>query len=352
MPTQPAWRRARRFLDAAPVCDGLLPWVRELLPPGARLVNQLARFRAAGIDHVSLTAAIGRDDARMAMTRLGWLRREIAECGEAVVIAHDAPAIEAARQAGRLSVSFHFQTATPFADDLDLVDAFLAAGVRRALLAYNTANLFADGSHEPRNAGLSQAGRALIRRMDEAGMTVDLSHCGERSALDALEAGLSRPPIFSHSNARALFDHERSLRDPVIRAIGAVGGYVGVSGVGFFLGDAATDLPRAVAAHAAHMAELAGVEAVGLGLDYMYLTGSDYAFLEAERARWPKGYPDPPWRFLEPEEMGDLVGALEEAGFDEMGLAGILGRNYLARAVAPASQSPSRRPVSAADSRS
>ena len=47
----------------------------------------------------------------------------------------------------------HFQSATPFASDLDLVDSFRQLGITRAILAYNEANIFADGCHEPRNAG-------------------------------------------------------------------------------------------------------------------------------------------------------------------------------------------------------
>ncbi len=327
----PAWRAERPWLDGVPVCDGLLPWARGFLPPGARLAAQLRRFRDAGFDHVSLTAAAGADTATDAIARIGLLRREINSC-DWIDIAHDPETVRAAAHEGRFTVGFHFQSATPYAGDLDLVEGFAAAGIRRAILAYNEANVFADGCHEDRDAGLTAAGRRLIARMDAARVIVDLSHCGARTSFEAMDAPLRRPPVFSHSNARAIFDHERNITDAQIRAIGARGGYVGINGVGFFLGVQSPDIPRAMARHAAHVASLIGADRVGLGLDFMFLEGSDYGFFHAARGRWPRGYPDPPWDFLQPEQMGDLVHALEAAGFTRDELPGVLGLNYLRHA--------------------
>ena len=263
------------------------------------------------------------------MTRLGFLRRELAPHTDWLRMADDAPAIRAAKREGFMSVSFHFQSATPFTSSLDLVEAFKSAGVRRAILAYNEGNAFADGCHESRDAGLTQYGRRLIARMDEAGVIVDLSHCGARTSFDAMEAPLRRPPIFSHSNARALFDHERNITDEQIKACAARGGYIGVNGVGMFLGVSGPQIPEAIAEHAAHIAALAGADRVGLGLDFMFLEGSDYDFFHAAQGRWPRGYPDPPWDFFQPEQFGDLVRALETKGFTRGELAGVLGENYL-----------------------
>src|SRR3546814_17843458 len=88
----------------------------------------LRRYRQACIDHVSLTAAAGRDDTATALSRLGWFRRILQPHGDWVSIADGRHGIEAARAGGQMSVSFHFQTATPLLDDLEYVDAFRAAG--------------------------------------------------------------------------------------------------------------------------------------------------------------------------------------------------------------------------------
>ena len=323
------WRAERPWLADTIVCDGLLPWANDFLPPGASLAEQLRRFAANGVDHVSLTAAAGNEGTAAALARLGLLRRELRAHGDFVSIAADNEGIKNAKANGKLSVSFHFQSATAFANDLDLVDAFYGAGVRRAILAYNEANAFADGCHEARNAGLSASGRKLVERMDRVGMLVDISHCGERTSFDAMEAPLSRAPIFSHSNARALYAHERNITDEQIRACARRGGYIGINGVGFFLGAVGADIPVAMAEHAAHIAGIAGAERIGLGLDFMFLEQSDYGFFHRAKGRWPRGYPEPPWSFLQPEQFGDLVLSLEKKGFDRNELKGVLGGNYL-----------------------
>jgi membrane dipeptidase len=323
------WRAERPWLADAVVCDGLLPWADHFLPPGSDLGVQLGRFRASGVDHISLTVAASNEDTQAAMMRLGLLRRTLASRAERVALVDDAQAIRAAHTAGLMSVSFHFQTATPLAGGLDLVEAFKGAGIGRSILAYNEGNVFADGCHEPRNGGLTAFGRRLIARMDEVGMRIDLSHCGEHTSFDAMEAPLARAPIFSHSNARALYDHERNITDAQIKSCAARGGYIGVNGVGMFLGVDGPHIPAAIAEHVAHIAALAGADRVGLGLDFMFLEGSDYGFFHGAPGRWPRGYPAPPWDFFQPEQFGDLMTALEAKGFSRTELIGVLGENYL-----------------------
>ncbi|PYE12372.1 membrane dipeptidase (peptidase family M19) [Paraburkholderia silvatlantica] len=191
---KPDWRAERPWLDDTPVCDGLLPWTDVFLPANAELPTQLKRFRDAGIDHISITATAGRDSMALAQERLCYLRSVINACQDWLVVASGQDAIETAHAARKMSVSFHFQTATPFSDSLNLVDAFLAAGIDRAILAYNEANPFANGCHEVRNARLSALGRRLVERMDATGMRIDLRHCGTRTSLDVLDTALLRPP--------------------------------------------------------------------------------------------------------------------------------------------------------------
>ncbi len=137
----PAWRSRRPWLAAAVFCDGLLPWTTEFLPSGAKLREQLDRFHRNGCDHISRSVAAGRDGPERTMARYGFLLRELASMGSCVQIASEATAIRKAKQEGRLSVSFHFQSATPFAPDLDLVESFHRLGITRAILAYNEGNI-------------------------------------------------------------------------------------------------------------------------------------------------------------------------------------------------------------------
>ncbi|MEP4193509.1 MAG: membrane dipeptidase, partial [Sneathiella sp.] len=222
------------WLQGAPIIDGLLPWSQTYLPEGADLLKHLARLRNNGFSHISFTLAGGQETAADALIQLGSIAAALRLSG--AKIAHDTNIIRDAHKTGQLSASFHFQTSTPFLTSLDMVDAFYAAGVQRAILAYNDANPFADGCHETRNAGLSDRGRALVTRMDDVGMRIDLTHCGLKTSFDVLQMGLKSPPLFSHSNARALFEHERNLTDEQLQTAAQVGSYIGLNGVGMFLG--------------------------------------------------------------------------------------------------------------------
>jgi len=101
----PSWRAERPWLAEAMLCDGLMPWTAEFLPPGADLGEQLGRFHQNGCDHISLTVAAGRDGAERAIARYGFLMREIGKIGAAVQIACDAAAICAACRAMLAGIS-------------------------------------------------------------------------------------------------------------------------------------------------------------------------------------------------------------------------------------------------------
>ena len=81
-------------------------------------------------------------------------------------------------------------------------------GIRQIQLSYNELNALGAGSTERVDSGLSDFGVDVVHRMNDLGMLVDLSHCGVRTTLDAIEVS-KRPVIFSHTNCRALNDNMR-----------------------------------------------------------------------------------------------------------------------------------------------
>ncbi len=105
----------------------------------------------------------------------------------------------------------------------------------------------------------------MVEAVNAAGMLMDCSHTGRRCSLDIMAVS-SQPVIFSHSNPLALVEHRRNVTDEQIRACAATGGVVCVSSVSAFLG-VAEPSARDVARHASIMADLVGVEHVGIGLD-------------------------------------------------------------------------------------
>jgi membrane dipeptidase len=211
----------------------------------------------------------------------------------------------------------HLEGAEPIGPGLDELDVLHAAGLRSLGLTWSRPNAFATGvpfdfpGSPDQGPGLSDRGRALVRACGELGILVDVSHLNARGFWDV--ASLTDGPLVaSHSNAHALCPSPRNLTDDQLRAIGERRGLVGINfHVGFLRPDGADDpdVPLCVVAeHAAHVAELAGAECVGLGSDF------DGATM--------------------PAALGDVTGlpavldALRDAGFADAELEGIAWRNW------------------------
>jgi len=176
-----------------------------------------------------------------------------------------------------LAAVLHVEGAEPIDPGLDALHVLHAAGLRSLGLTWSRPNAFATGvpfefpGSPDQGPGLTAAGRALVRACGELGVLVDLSHLNAAGFWDV--AGLSDAPLVaSHSGAHALCPSPRNLTDDQLRAIGASGGLVGINfHVGFLRADGADDPATplaAVADHAAHVAAVAGVDAVALGSDF------------------------------------------------------------------------------------
>jgi membrane dipeptidase len=307
------------------VVDAMMPW--NWGGEGGRAAALDRRHAVGGF--VSLTMSGDPSGPAEALATIARTRARLAADPARFALATSAVAIREAHAAGRLAVGLNFQGASPVGADLDLVDAFAALGVRQIGLAYNARNRLADGCHEPDDARLSDFGIAAVRRMQQAGVIVDLSHVGRRSGLHATEIA-TRPVVFSHSNAAWLAPHPRNIDRDQMRAIAATGGIIGLNGMGLLLADPACRT-ETLARHATAIAETVGPVHVGLGLDWVYDLPFMQSQVDALAATFPRGhgYADVPLSFAAPEQAFDLTDALRAAGWGEPDIAGLLGGNWL-----------------------
>lgn len=147
------------------------------------------------------------------------------------------------------------------------VRLFHRLGVRAMTLTWNYSNELASPAMRKANKGLTAKGREIVREMNRVGIALDVSHLSDAGIDEALE--ISQRPIFaSHSNARAVFEHKRSLKDEHIKAIAAQNGVIGVNYYPGQLVKAGDAYVRDIARHIAHIAGLAGPERVCLGSDF------------------------------------------------------------------------------------
>jgi membrane dipeptidase len=222
--------------------------------------------------------------------------------------------------AGRLSAMIGIENAYSLGHDLARIDAAYARGARYLGLVHVGNNDLCTSSQpdvehgEPATAavGISEFGRAAVRRANQLGMMVDVSHASDACVRDVL-AMSSAPIIASHSSARALVEHPRNLPDDLLRAIAAGNGVIQAVAYKEFLkldpgrkaaeealqeavaaqaGDARYDsekhdyLPAMIAGmeriqrqnplaslddymdHIAHMVQVAGIDHVGIASDF------------------------------------------------------------------------------------
>ncbi|MGH2384382.1 MAG: dipeptidase [Candidatus Limnocylindria bacterium] len=247
--------------------------------------------------------------------------------------------IEDAHRSGAHAMVIAWENSTPLGHELGNIDLFYNLGLRCVQLTYNLRNLAGDGSTERGGGGLSHFGAALVERLNERRMIVDLSHASMPLARDVLQASRI-PPCISHGAAREIFDHDRGTTDDVIKAVGDRGGYVGVCVVSGFLQGRDQGTLDDFADHVEHVARLAGIDAVGIGTDV-----GDIYTIPAETATFETHYPPGfPWHgftaahrtyvtkmdgYGSVEDWPNLTGHLARRGFNEDELRKILGLNFL-----------------------
>ncbi|MCW2964667.1 MAG: rane dipeptidase [Actinomycetia bacterium] len=219
---------------------------------------------------------------------------------------------------GQVTAIVHMEGAEPLAPDLSDLERWYERGLRSVGLVWSRPNAFAEGvpfrfpSSPDTGAGLTDAGRELVRACNRLGILVDLSHLNEAGFWD-LQGISDAPLVATHSNAHALCAASRNLTDRQLDAIRDSAGVVGVNfAVGFLRQDghngAATPITEIVR-HIDYLVERMGIDHVAFGSDF------DGATI--------------------PEELGGvaglpkLVSALRDAGYDDAAIAKLTHENWL-----------------------
>lgn len=174
--------------------------------------------------------------------------------------------LDGIKASGKVGVLLGIQNSEHFRT-VDDVDFFYGLGQRVSQLTYNARTLIGNGSTERRDEGLSDFGVAVVERMNKVGMAVDVSHCGDRTTLDAFELS-KKPVLITHSNCRALNPkHPRCKTDEAIKAMAAKGGVMGITEVRMFVSPNEPTTVENMLDHFDYVAKLVGVEHAGVGSD-------------------------------------------------------------------------------------
>lgn len=185
------------------------------------------------LDAVHVTLAIW-ETSRETLRAVGEWTRHFYNNADLIMEARTAADILEAKRQGKTAVILGLQNTTAFEDDLDLVWGFHSAGIRIAQLTYNIQNSVGSGCWESEDSGIStHYGKHLLKEMNQVGMLIDISHCGERTCMDAIE--ISEVPIaLTHGNPREFvgLDVELPMRNrstELIKLLAECGGVIGLS---------------------------------------------------------------------------------------------------------------------------
>ena len=149
---------------------------------------------------------------------------------------------------------------------LEDVEYLKECGVRCATLTWNNDNALAGGAMGD-GGGLTEFGKSVVRKMNDLGIIIDVSHLSDKSFYDV--ARLSRDTIIAtHSNSRSVCAHRRNLTDDMFKIIKESGGVVGMNLYPLFVSEKSTCTSHDVIKHIRHFAELDGLDAVGIGSDF------------------------------------------------------------------------------------
>lgn len=217
-------------------------------------------------------AAAAQPVALAMLGHLMWLERT-----GALSICRSLADIRTAMDAGRIAAVMHFEGAEAIGADLDALHVWHAAGLRSIGPVWSRPTVFGHGvpfrfpSGPDTGAGLTEAGKALVRECNGLGIMLDVSHLNEKG-FDDLARITTAPIVATHSNAHAVTPSSRNLTDRQLCVIRDSDGMVGLNFATVFLNPDGRRAPfqgwDPILRHLDHLIGILGEDRVGLGSDF------------------------------------------------------------------------------------
>jgi membrane dipeptidase len=332
--------RCLDLMQQSTVVDMLSPltiddrWTEWAKAPESFTETVFQRYRDSGINVFHHSFGSGGPTAYdLAVNYFGATNALIAGADQYLMRIDSAADFRRVKGSGKVGVMLGLQNSEHFRRPQD-VPFFWGIGQRVSQLTYNSRNMIGNGSTERRDEGISDFGAAIIEQMNRTGMAVDVSHCGDRTTLDAFELS-KKPVLITHTNCRALVPgHPRCKTDEAIKAAGKAGSVVGITGVRMFVKATEPTTVEDVLNHFDHVKALIGPEHLGVGSD-VDLDGYDDLSPEMQkqlRASYKGSYAFREKIDIEgldhPKRMFDLTEGLIRRKYSDAEIRGVLGANF------------------------
>ncbi len=275
------------------------------------------------------TSRVGkRSPEHEALSLLNRFQKELERNKDSLVQVVDRQSLNIAKTTDKIGALLSLEEGDVMFQDLNLLDFWYRMGVRMIALTWNYPNAiswpninFEDDStgdyHVPspifrleKEKGLTDHGKAYVKKCEELGILVDVSHLGDKGFWDVIEIA-EKPVIASHSNCRAVCEVSRNLDDDMIRAIAKTGGVIGLNFCADFLKENTDDVSHLedMVRHLNHLKAIGGIDVCAIGTDF------DGIHSKTDVA--------------DSSEFAKLAQALEEDGWSEEEIEKAMGGNFL-----------------------
>ncbi|PUV23013.1 dipeptidase [Sphingobacterium athyrii] len=234
------------------VVDGHNDVIYESIFPGKDIgqrlnsgATDLPRLKEGGVD--VQVFAVWSDDAKWktgafehANAQIDALEKMVASNAGAIALAKSVGDIDAILKTGKIAAIIGVEGGNMIEGSIDNLVRLHERGAKYLTLTWNynlpwaSCAAIESGKMDSKAKGLTNHGKAIIKKMNELGMLVDLSHGGEQTFYDVLAVS-HKPILVSHSNAYRLCPHFRNLKDEQLEALKKNGGVIGVNFYSGFL---------------------------------------------------------------------------------------------------------------------
>ena len=270
------------------------------------------------------------------ITDIGMRQADIAH-QELVTVIRNVGDIYNAHENANVGLVFGLEAATPIENEIDRLDVLYGIGIRQIGIAYSDSNALGCGLSESSDTGLTDFGARAVKRMNQLGLAIDISHSSDQTGIDTCLKS-NKPVFMTHAGARAIWPIQRMKSDEVLRAVADSGGVIGMSAAPHTTLSQAHPLHSidSVMDHLLYCIELVGIEHVAFGPDTLY---GDHVGLHTvfskllkfgaseapafEKVEYVEGLENPT------ENFWNITDWLVKNGFSDSGIVALLGGNIL-----------------------
>ncbi|RAZ90864.1 membrane dipeptidase [Mesorhizobium hawassense] len=285
-------------------------------------------MRQGGLTAVHATVGYHEGFRETVRHLVDW-RTRFRDNEDLILLARDSGDIARARATNRTAIFLGLQNPMPMEDDIGLIEMLFDLGIRFMQLTYNNQSLLGCGWMEKEDSGVTRMGRAAIAEMNRLGMIIDLSHAGERTALETIALS-QRPVVISHANPRWLRDSNRNVSKAVLKALSVKEGLLGLSLYPLHLPNGSDTTLNQFGNMAKEAAEIMGAGHLGIGSD-LCQDQPDGVVRWMREGRWTRdiqaaaSFPAQPSWFGSNLDFPGLSEGLLSAGFGKGETALVLG---------------------------